>query len=931
MSEVEKKNYSETLNLPKTDFQMRGNLPEKEPQILERLSEQNVYAKMLEKNKNTGKTFMLHDGPPYANGNIHLGHAFNKILKDIILRYKNMSGFYAPYIPGWDTHGLPIEKKVEQVLKISKDMVGVPEFRKKCKEYALEQVALQEAGFKRLGVQGDYDNKYVTLDPEFEVEQIKVFADMYKKGYIYRDLKPVYWCEDCRTALAEAEIEYQDDTATSIFVKFKVVEDKGLFNNVVETAKLYFVIWTTTPWTMPGNQAVTVNPDFEYSIVKVNDEYYVIATELVETVMKEADIQEYTTLENTFKGSEFENILLAHPMLDKTSRVILGSDNDLLVTLDAGTGLVHTAPGHGHEDYLACKRYGDIEVICPVDEKGYMTSEAGELEGLKYTEANKKVIEVLGETGALLTKKELVHPYPHCWRCHKPVIYRATTQWFASVKEFREKALEAVKTVKWYPAWGEDRMLNMLKDRGDWCISRQRVWGVPIPIFYCADCGKEHINEETIDTLCKIFKEKGTNAWYELTPEELLGKDNFKCACGCTELVKETDIMDVWFDSGSSHFAVLKTEKYGLTWPADLYLEGNDQYRGWFQSSLLTSVAVNGEAPYKENVTHGFLIDEDKRKMSKSLGNGVDPLQVCNEFGADILRLWTISSDYHSDVKVSKNIITGVAEVYKKIRNTARFILGNLYDFNPDEDYIEYAKRDELDKYIMYKTNQLIKECLNGYDKYEFHTVFNAIHKFCTADLSSRYLDVVKDRLYTLNANNILRRSIQSTMYDIIKVITKLLAPVLAFTSEEIWSYINLSKQDKTDSILLSDMPKPVAEYDDESLAEKWEKIYALRDEALLAIEKARAEKIVGHPLDAKVIFSASNEEATKLKEIEDLLAMILIVSQVEIIEGEKNIVVTHADGEKCERCWKYDTHIGEDTNLPSVCPSCINSLSSIN
>ena len=555
--ENEKKNYSETLNLPKTEFPMRGNLPEREPAVLEKQNELNVYKTLLEKNKNTGKTFMLHDGPPYANGNIHLGHAFNKILKDIIIKYKNMSGYYAPFIPGWDTHGLPIEKKVEQVLKISKDMVGIPEFRRKCEAYALEQVAIQEGGFKRLGVIADYENKYVTLAHDFEVEQIKVFAEMYKKGYIYRDLKPVYWCEDCRTALAEAEIEYEDDTATSIFVKFNVVDDKGIFTGVVDLSTLYFVIWTTTPWTMPGNQAVTVNPEFDYSIVKVGNEYYVLATEMVESVMKEADIADYTVLEKTFKGAELENIWLQHPMLDKKSRVILGSDNDLLVTLDAGTGLVHTAPGHGHEDYLACKRYGDIEIICPVDEKGYMTAEAGVLEGMKYTDANKRVIEALGESGALLASKQLTHPYPHCWRCHKPVIYRATTQWFASVKEFRDEALEAAKTVKWYPKWGEDRMLNMLKDRGDWCISRQRVWGVPIPIFYCADCGKELINEETIESLNKIFKEQGTNAWYELSPEELLKGYTHTCECGCKELVKETDIMDVWFDSGSSHFAVL--------------------------------------------------------------------------------------------------------------------------------------------------------------------------------------------------------------------------------------------------------------------------------------------------------------------------------------------------------------------------------------
>ena len=924
--ENEKKNYSETLNLPKTEFPMRGNLPEREPAVLDKQNKVEVYKKLLEKNKGN-KTFILHDGPPYANGNIHLGHAFNKILKDIIIKYKNMQGFYAPYIPGWDTHGLPIEKKVEQVLKISKDMVGVPEFRRKCKEYAITQVQTQEQGFKRLGVIGDFENKYVTFDPEFEVEQIKVFADMYKKGYIYRDLKPVYWCEDCRTALAEAEIEYQDDTATSIFVKFAVKQDKGVFNGVVDTNKLYFVIWTTTPWTMPGNQAVTVNPEFTYAIVNVNAEYYVIAEEMVESVMKEAEIENYTILDKTFKGSEFENILLQHPMLDKTSRVILGSDNDLLVTLDAGTGLVHTAPGHGHEDYLACKRYGDIEVICPVDEKGYMTAEAGSLEGMKYTEANKKVIEVLGETGALLAKKELTHPYPHCWRCHKPVIYRATTQWFASVKKFRDEALEAIKTVKWYPAWGEDRMYNMLKDRSDWCISRQRVWGVPIPIFYCETCGKELINDETITKLNEIFKTQGTNAWYELTPEELLKGYDFKCECGCNELVKETDIMDVWFDSGSSHFAVLATEKYGLSWPADLYLEGNDQYRGWFQSSLLTSVAVKGVAPYKENVTHGFLIDEDKRKMSKSLGNGVDPLGVCNKYGADILRLWTVSSDYHADVRVSDDIIKGVAEVYKKIRNTARFMLGNMADFNPNTEYVDYAKRDELDKYIMYKLNNLSRDCTAAYDKYEFHTVFNAIHRFCTADLSSRYLDVVKDRLYTLNAKDELRLSIQSTMYDVLTTMVTLLAPILTFTAEEIYSYMNLMEKDKFESVLLLSMACENEMYNNTELAAKWDKIYELREEVLGKLEQARAAKTIGHPLDACVTIIDAKENEEYLLSIKDILEMILIVSKVEIKVGDRCIEVSKAPGVKCERCWKYNEHVGEHVEHNTICPRCIDAI----
>lgn len=922
------KNYSQTLNLPKTDFPMRGGLPEKEPQILAKWEEMDVYSKLMAQNKDK-KSFVFHDGPPYANGKIHIGHAFNKTLKDIIVRYKNMSGFCAHFIPGWDTHGLPIEKKVEQELKIRKDEVGIPKFRQICEEYALSQVEGQKQGFKRLGVIGDYDHSYVTLDKDFEVTQVNVFADMYKKGYIYRDLKPVYWCEDCATALAEAEIEYKDSTATSIFVKFKVEDDKGLFKDIAED--IYFVIWTTTPWTMPGNQAVTVNPEFEYSLIKVqNDgktENYVMATDLAEGVLKQAGITEYTTLA-TFKGDEFENITLKHPMLPKLSRVILGSEKDLIVTLDAGTGLVHTAPGHGHEDYLVCKRYKDIEIICPVDDKGYMTEEAGpELQGLKYNVANSKVIEILTENKALLAKEDIVHPYPHCWRCHKPVIYRATTQWFASVDKFRDEAMEAVKTVSWYPVWGEERMLNMIKDRSDWCISRQRVWGVPIPIFYCKDCGKELINDETITKLCAIFKEKGTTAWYELTPEQLLEGVEFKCKCGSSKLVKETDIMDVWFDSGSSHFEVLNNPKYNLSWPADLYLEGNDQYRGWFQSSLLTSVAVKGEAPYKSVVTHGFLTDGQGKKMSKSLGNGIDPNEVFDEFGADILRLWAISSDYHVDVKVSKDIIKGVAEVYKKIRNTARFMLGNLYDFNPDTEYVDYASRDEIDKYIMYKVNELVKDCRQGYDEYDFHVVFNAIHKFCTADLSSKYLDVVKDRLYTEKATSALRKSTQSTMYDVLTAVTKLLSPVLCYTAEEIWGYINLKTEDKVESVLLSNMPDYNSLYEDSTLAAKFDEVYEIRDKILVDIEKARAEKVVGHPLDAKVIIYVEEKDKAKYDSIKDLLEMILIVSQVEVVVGESKVVVEKANGAKCERCWKYNEHVGEDEVHNTICPRCINAI----
>jgi len=924
-NESKSKGYSDTLNLPKTEFPMRGSLPDKEPEILKDLETKEIYKKVMARNKQSGKQYLLHDGPPYANGDIHIGHAFNKTLKDIIVKYKNMSGCYSPYIPGWDTHGLPIEKKVEQVLNIKKDEVGIVAFRQVCKKYALEQVAKQSIQFKRLGVFGDFDNRYVTLDPEFEVDQINVFTDMYMKGFIYRDLKPVYWCEDCATALAEAEIEYQDDIANSIYVKFNVIDDKGVFNDQKDKDNIYFVIWTTTPWTMPGNQAVTANPDFEYSLVKVENESYMMATELVDTVMSEAGIEKYTTI-GKYVGKDLENIILQHPMLPKTSRVILGSDNDLVVTLDAGTGLVHTAPGHGHEDYAACKRYKDIEIVVPVDEFGYMTAEAGELEGLKYSEATKRAVEILRENGALIAAKDIKHPYPHCWRCHKPIIYRATTQWFASVEKFRQDALDAIKTVKWFPAWGEERMVNMIKDRADWCISRQRVWGVPIPIFYCEDCGKEFLTRESIAKLNETFLKESTDAWYEKSPEELLSGVEFKCECGCTKLKKETDIMDVWFDSGSSHFAILK-EKYGLSWPADLYLEGNDQYRGWFQSSLLTSVAVTGKSPYIENITHGFLTDGQGKKMSKSLGNGIDPLEIFNKFGADILRLWTVSSDYHTDVRVSMDIIMGVSEVYKKIRNTARFMLGNLFDFDADKGYVEYADRDVLDRYIMIKLNDVVKNVNTGYQNYDFHFVYNEIYKFCTSDLSSRYLDVVKDRLYTLKADNKLRKSIQSSMYDILKTLTVLLTPILSFTSEEIWSYMTLKTTDTQESVLLSPMPEYDETMVDAKLVKYLDKLYALREEILAEIEKARAEKIVGHPLDARVNITLGEKEYETFKDSKELLEMIVIVSQVTLAQGDKKIVVEKAAGTKCERCWKYSEEVGQDKTNETLCPKCIEEI----
>ncbi|MEG1362831.1 MAG: isoleucine--tRNA ligase [Clostridia bacterium] len=911
---MDKKDFTESLNLPQTEFPMRGNLPAKEPQILTRMDEKKVYEKILARNKKNNKEFVLHDGPPYANADIHMGHALNKVLKDITIRYKLMNGFYAPYIPGFDTHGLPIEKKVQTDKKVFVSDVGIPKFREICKDYAMQAVKNQTKQFKRLGVLGDFENKrYLTLDEDFESSQIGVFWDMYKKGYIYRDLKPVYWCSDCKTALAEAEIEYKDHSTTSIYVKFKVKSGLNYDN-------LYALIWTTTPWTLPANQAITVNPEFMYSIVAVNDEKYIIASKLVDTVLIGL---EYKVLEE-IKGSDLENVICEKPLDNNLeSRFILGSPRDLDVTLDAGTGLVHSAPGHGHEDYLACKRY-NIEIIVPVDEKGYMTKEAGIFEGLEYTKANEEIIKYLEDNNKLFSKQDILHSYPHCWRCKKPVIYRATTQWFASVNKFRDNVLDEIKKVKWIPEWGEERLTNMVKDRVDWCISRQRVWGVPIPIFYCKKCGKELINEDIINRIKTLFSVNGSNIWFELDEKALL-KDLGKCECGCTDFVKETDTMDVWFDSGTSYSSVI-TKKYGFdTDIADVYLEGTDQYRGWFQSSLLTSVATKNRAPYKSVVSCGFVVDKDGRKMSKSLGNGIDPIKVVDEFGADILRLWTVASDYHSDIKVSKEILLQVAETYKKIRNTIRFLLGNTNDFNYLTDYVDYDSRDEIDKYFMYKLNKLTEYVVSSYEEFDYNAVYTELHRFCTSELSNKYLDAIKDRLYTFNVNHKLRRSSQSTMYDILNVLTKLLAPIIPFTTEEIWGHIKHSNNDEYLSILFSKFPSENSKYLNEELITKWNKLYKIKDDMARDLEIARENKVIGNSLDALVKIY-TNDPFIK-DNLEDI-KLICILSGIEAIDSDEyKFEVIKAYGDKCLRCWTYSPTVGRDFNNEHLCSKCLENM----
>ena len=885
-----KKDYGKTLNLPKTDFPMRGNLPENEPKIFEEIFEKGLYEKMLK--KNAGKEpFVLHDGPPYANGEIHTGHALNKVLKDTIVRYKNLKGYYTPFVPGFDTHGMPTEKKAIEKLGLNRDEIPVVKFRDTCKEFNKEYIKKQTEGFKRLGAIGDWENPYITYQPQMEAKQIGVFGNMYKKGYIYKGLKPVYWCTDCETALAEAEIEYKDIKSNTAYVKFPVIEGKGLFDE----RDTYVVIWTTTPWTLPGNTGITISPEFKYSLVDVQGEKLIMASELVDKVMEVAKIDDYSVIKE-YEGNELEGVICKHPFIERESRVVLGSDDTILVELDTGTGAVHTAPGYGKEDYL-CGLKNKLDMVVTVDSKGHQTEEAGPFAGMYYAKSDKEIIKWLDEHNFLLAKQEITHSYPHCWRCKHPVIYRATSQWFASIDGFRKEALEAIKDVKWYPTWGEERITKMIEDRNDWCISRQRTWGVPLPIFYCKDCEKEYVTSESLDKVQKIVEKNGSNAWFELTEKELM-PEGAKCTeCGCTEFVKETDIMDVWFDSGSTHESVLAER--GLP-EANLYLEGSDQYRGWFQSSLLTSVATKGKAPYKEVVTHGYVVDEKGRKMSKSLGNGIDPMELINEFGADILRLWALSSDYTSDVSISKGIIKQVAEVYRKIRNTARFILGNISDFDVNNP-VSYEELQEIDKWALTKLNKLIEDCSNAYDGYDFKKAYQAINQFCVVDMSNFYLDIIKDRLYTEKLNSIERRAAQTTMYEILQALVRILAPMTCFTAEEIWKFMPHKDNEKLDSVMLSYYPEINEKYNNKELEEKWNKIIKIKELVSKKLEEARSEKVIGHSLNAKVTLYAEKDEYEFLLENKELLMTVFIVSGLEIEKNERK------NEEKVEKRYSFN------------------------
>ncbi|MFG6148986.1 isoleucine--tRNA ligase [Halobacillus sp. B23F22_1] len=905
-------NYKDTLLMPKTGFPMRGNLPNREPEMQKAWEEQDIYKQVQERTKGR-PLFVLHDGPPYANGSLHMGHALNKTLKDFIVRYKSMAGYHAPYVPGWDTHGLPIESALAKK-KVDRKKMSLAEFREKCAEYALGQIDNQRQEFKRMGVRGDWEHPYITLNKDFEAEQIKVFGDMAKKGYIYKGLKPVFWSPSSESALAEAEIEYQDKRSPSIYVSFEVTDG----NDLLEGGEK-FIIWTTTPWTIPSNLAIALHPAYDYAVVQVDQEKFVVAHDLLENVAATIGWENYEVVQ-LFKGKEAEHIKAKHPLYDRESLVVLGDH----VTTDGGTGCVHTAPGHGEDDFWVGQQYG-LGVLCPVDHKGVFTEEAPGYEGLFYDKANKTISDHLKEAGALLHLEFITHSYPHDWRTKKPTIFRATDQWFASIKDFREQLLDEINRVEWTPKWGETRLYNMVRDRQDWCISRQRTWGVPIPVFYGED-GTPIITDETIDHVAGLFREHGSNVWFEREAKDLLPSGFTSEHSPNGTFTKELDIMDVWFDSGSTHQAVLH-QREELQRPADLYLEGSDQYRGWFNSSLSTSVAVTGKAPFKGILSHGFALDGNGRKMSKSLGNVMVPDKIMKQLGADIIRLWVSSADYQADVRISDDILKQVAEVYRKVRNTFRFLLGNLHDFDPEKDRVAAEDLQEVDQYMLHRLNQLIKDVHQAYETYEFSTVYNKVHNFCTIDLSSFYLDFAKDILYIEAEDHPHRRSIQTVYYQILTSLVKLMSPILPHTTDEAWKFIPGTSEH---SVQLTDMPTaddPV----NQELVEKWDHFMEVRDDVLKALEEARNEKVIGKSLDAQIAIVPKDEKTKNILTSISGLHQLLIVSEAQLKDEAAEakeydyvkVAVEKHTGEKCERCWVSSHDVGKDSNHPELCERC--------
>ncbi len=922
--------YKDTLNLPVTDFPMRGNLPKREPEILQLWEQMGLYQKMEEAGKGR-PSFILHDGPPYANGHTHIGHALNKILKDIVLKSRRMQGNYVPYIPGWDCHGLPIELMVDKKLGKKKRDMTKAEIRLECRSYAKEWVDIQSEEFKRLGILGDWDNPYLTMHTSYEAATARELARFAERGGLYKGKKPIHWCSSCVTALAEAEVEYADHTSPSIYVKFPFAGELPAEAAALAGKKVSFVIWTTTPWTIPANLGICLNPELTYVAVEAGEDVLVMAEGLYESVMKTLEIKDYQVLAS-FPSAPFENKVCRHPFYNRDSLIILGDH----VTLEAGTGCVHTAPGHGQEDYVVGLKYG-LEIYNPVNDYGKYREDVEFFGGMKITDANAEVCAKMTEVGALLKESKVSHSYPHCWRCKKPVIFRATEQWFISLEanDLRKKSLEQIKATQWIPAWGQNRIYSMVENRPDWCISRQRSWGVPITAFYCEKCGEALADGKTMHHIADLFEDHGSDIWYEKEASELLPEGSACPACGHGTFTKEMDILDVWFDSGVSHAAVVE-QRDNLKSPADLYLEGSDQHRGWFHSSLLASVGTRDVAPYKAVLTHGFVVDGKGKKMSKSVGNVVAPEEVIKKYGVEILRLWVAAQDYRDDIRISQEILQRLSDAYRRIRNTARYILGNLHGFDPATDLVADGELVEIDRWALSRLERLVERVEKSYDDYEFHVLYHAVHNFCSVDMSSFYLDVLKDRLYTARDGSLARRSAQTAMYRILDALTRLIAPVLSFTAEDIWAHL---PGEREESVHLASVPCFETSLLDAELEARYEKLLMVRSDVSKALELARATKLIGHSLDARVLVEApAGEWKELLEQYRDELATLFIVSQAELAEGlddavageeipELKIRVEKAQGEKCERCWNYATSVGSDNDHPGICHSCSDAL----
>ena len=925
--------YKQTLNLPKTEFPMKADLVKKEPEILERWERLNLY-QLIRRSSAGRKPYMLHDGPPYANGHIHMGTAFNKILKDIIIKSKQMAGFDVPYVPGWDCHGLPIEHKVDMELGPKKSEMSQIEIRSYCRKYAERYIDIQRNEFKRLGVLGEWERPYLTMNYGYEATIVREFGKFALNGSLVRSKKPIYWCISCKTALAEAEVEYGEHSSPSIFVKFPMVSDLSKSYPALKGKQISIVIWTTTPWTIPANLAIALHPDFEYVAAETrNNEVMILAKGLLDICMDTFGIRSYEVLAE-FKATELQNLEARHPLYDRPSMIVLAP----YVTLDAGTGCVHTAPGHGREDFETGLEY-NLDVYSPVDDSGRFTNDVKYFAGMQVFDANQVVNDKLKEVGALLKEEQMTHEYPHCWRCKKPVIFRSTEQWFISMDKtnLRQKALDAIKKVSWIPSWGEQRIYNMIANRPDWCISRQRAWGVPITVFHCNECNELIISQEIVDHVSNMVEEFGADAWFNETQENLVPPGTRCPKCGADRFRKETDILDVWFDSGVSYAAVMEKREY-LDSPSDLYLEGSDQHRGWFHSSLLCSAGTRGEAPFKGVLTHGFVVDGEGKAMHKSAGNVIAPEELIENYGAEILRLWVAGEDYRDNIRLSKEILQRLTEAYRRIRNTCRYILGNLNDFDPETDKVPYQQMEELDRWAISRLKELNERILRSYENFDFHLVYHNLHNFCVLDLSSFYLDIIKDRLYTSPKESVPRRSAQTAMNEILEVLVRLMAPILSFTADEIWGY--LKGKEHAPSVH-ADLFIPVNEaYEDPDLTSRWEDIITVRKEVTKALELARKEKRIGHSLDASVILGLSRPLKENLVAYQDQLRSIFIVSSVdivdidqlkdlhpsEIVEGLK-VKVSPSSDQKCERCWVHDPTVGHDLNHPAICERCVQAL----